>query len=175
MRFLAQSSAVPSLSLDKVRGIAPCAKNSPFAHLDAFYTYILRQGEDEEAIRDILSFTLLDEEITLQQQHRTRESDPPSWMNGAEYLPPISLFLRLYDARYTESLFMSCISDISSIVQLHKGQLVFYHASLSDHLLDQSRSGFFHVDPENFAAKAMPRIWHYNGDLFDGQQSAPSS
>lgn len=59
MRFIAFSSASPILSLRKVQGIIPPVKNSPFAYIDAIYTYILDQVEDTGAVLSFLSSVLM--------------------------------------------------------------------------------------------------------------------
>ncbi|KAF5310011.1 hypothetical protein D9619_010168 [Psilocybe cf. subviscida] len=61
MRYLSHPSTVPSLSLERVRGIVPAGKNSPFTHLDSIYTFILAQADDPEVMRDVLSVMLLPE------------------------------------------------------------------------------------------------------------------
>ncbi|KAF5326974.1 hypothetical protein D9619_004106 [Psilocybe cf. subviscida] len=55
LRFITNSSACPALSLDKVLGVHPVKKSSPFAELDAIYTHILSQVEDWEATKDVLA------------------------------------------------------------------------------------------------------------------------
>lgn len=161
MRFISRSSTVPSLSLERVTGIFPLGKNSPFTHLDAVYTYILEQVQDQQAIRDILSSKLLDDKLS------NVYSVPYRGTNRTHYLPPTNEFLQYYDARYTEALFTSCISDVTAIVRLQDARIVFYHASLTDFLLERSRSGHFYVDIKTFAAKVLPNIWK-NGVMSEG-------
>ncbi|KAF5328662.1 hypothetical protein D9619_011517 [Psilocybe cf. subviscida] len=178
MRFLAHSSAVPSFSLEKVQGIVPPARNSPFSHLDAFYAYILEQADDHDAIRDILSSKLLDDRTITVSRYSTpisrRDLLPRPVVTTQkrlipfrtvtehiQYLPPIREFLQFYNPKYTETLFASCISDITTIVQLRDNRLVFSHASLADFLLDRSRSAPFDVDLAAFSAKVFPAMWKH--------------
>ncbi|KAF5328668.1 hypothetical protein D9619_011518 [Psilocybe cf. subviscida] len=171
MRFIAHSSAVPSLSLERVQGIVPPARNSPFSHLDAFYTYILKQADDHDAIRDILSSKLLDDRtittiihpgvlvINSKTEIVSRGTQPGTdRTESRSSLPPTNKFLQLYNSKYTQRLFASCISDIAAVVQLRNDRLVFYHASLADFLLDRSRSEPFDVDLEAFSAKVFPAM-----------------
>jgi hypothetical protein len=145
MRILGNPSTVPALSLERVHGIAPPAKNSPFAHLDAMYIYILSVVDDHEATQDILA---------------AREFHERHFNYAEKYTTAtIKKFLRYYNPRYTEMFFESCLSELTAIIQHRDNKLVFYHASVSDFLLDQSRSNKFYVDLDAFCAKVFPTMW----------------
>ncbi|KAF5312522.1 hypothetical protein D9619_003563 [Psilocybe cf. subviscida] len=58
MRFLSNSSASPMLSLERVKGIVRVTKNPPISQLDAIYSYILSQADDQEAVKDFLAAKL---------------------------------------------------------------------------------------------------------------------
>lgn len=68
MRFIAHLSSSPILSLQKVQGIVSPAINSPFAHLDAVYTYMPEQVDDQEAVNAILASKLLVAELKNNNQ-----------------------------------------------------------------------------------------------------------
>ncbi|KAF5329417.1 hypothetical protein D9619_009148 [Psilocybe cf. subviscida] len=87
MRYIANSSASPKLSLERVQGIAPVSTNSPFAHLDAVYKYILSQADDWNAVMDLLSTKLLSES-----------------MNIPNYELPLKPMLCAYNPRYSPEL-----------------------------------------------------------------------
>lgn len=144
MRYIGHASTVPSLSLERVKGLIPPANNSPFTHLDSIYSFILSQVDDLEAMRTILSMQIL-----------LIESDCN--------LPSIvSVFdiLHDYDHCYTKAVIKSCISELAALVQLAKyNHLEFYHASMTDFLLDQSRSGIYWIDINAFRVKALMAFW----------------
>ncbi|KAF5322199.1 hypothetical protein D9619_000297 [Psilocybe cf. subviscida] len=137
MRYVSRPSTVPSLSLQQVQGIVPAGKNSPFAHLDSIYTFILMQADDQEATREMLSITLLDTDLA-----RTN-------------------LLYHYNSRYTHALIESCISQLSAIVELTEGiNIRLYHASLADFLVDKDRSGVYWVDVDAFRVNLLMGIWN---------------
>lgn len=140
MHYLAHPTVVPSLGLERVKGIVPVINNSPFIHLDSMYPFILSQTENQEATRDTLSVILL--------------QDP-------KYSSPAVEILRHYNSCYNEALIESCISGLLPILQRGNkdGCLEFYHASLKDFLCDQSRSGKYWIDIDAFRAKILPLIW----------------
>lgn len=141
MRYLANPSTVPSLSLERAQGPVLYRQKSPFPQLDAMYTYILQQAEDQEAIRDITSLILLTyhahwlESLScaariLPEYHQTDDQ--------AESL--ITNLLGVYDSRYTHTLVESSISDLAAIVQYQDNKLVFYHEDLADFFVYSARS-----------------------------------
>lgn len=149
MRFLTYSSSSPVLSLQRVRGIVPSGKISPFAHLDAVYTYILHQVDDQFGVKSILACALV---------------------AGHPEVPTVKTCLKAFHPRYSEEMFDSCIADLTSIVQIRYGQmrhdqilrhgvLEFFHASFTDFLQDKSRAGFFYIDVSEFSAVILPKIW----------------
>ncbi|KAF5329728.1 hypothetical protein D9619_009482 [Psilocybe cf. subviscida] len=136
MRFIAYSSSSPILSLQKVQGILPPAKNSPFAHLDAVYAYILQQVDNEEAVKAILASKLLVAELNI-----------------------IKTCLEEYRPKYSGVMIDSCISELTPIVETRDGRLLFFHASFTDFLQEKSRAGRFHIDLEAFCVMIFPKLW----------------
>ncbi|KAF5310270.1 hypothetical protein D9619_010151 [Psilocybe cf. subviscida] len=138
MRYVSNPSTVPSLSLERVRGIAPAGKNSPFTHLDTIYTFILAQADDPDVTREVLSAALLPE----------------------FYFSHTSLLCH-YNSFYSQALVESYISQLSAIAQLipHDNVISFYHASLADFLVDPDRSGVYWVDVDAFRKKLLIGLW----------------
>ncbi|KAF5310022.1 hypothetical protein D9619_010284 [Psilocybe cf. subviscida] len=149
MRFLSNSSASPMLSLEIVLGIVPIGKNSPFSQLDAVYTYILSQADNQEVVKDLLSAQLLHN--TFNRDNRVLQP----------IILPIKTILSTYNpARYGRALITnSCASELTAILQFQGNQLKFYHASFTDFLENKSRSGEYHIDIGAFGAKILPALW----------------
>ncbi|KAF5324242.1 hypothetical protein D9619_011259 [Psilocybe cf. subviscida] len=140
MRYISHASTVPSLSLKRVQGIVPAAKNSPFTHLDSIYIFILSQVDDLEATCDMLSMTFV--------------------KKGFIVGPSVKELLSYYHPRYDQDLVDSCASELSSIIKLTEdGDIEFYHASLPDFLMDQARSGRNWIDINAFRTKLLVKLW----------------
>ncbi|KAF5324340.1 hypothetical protein D9619_011193 [Psilocybe cf. subviscida] len=150
MRFISDSAASPMISLKRVQGAARLATKSPFSHLDAIYSYILSQADDQEALKDILHAQLL---ITRSENSST----VPPVQTGV----PLIELLELYNQRYTNPMVLSCLADLTPIAWYasQSGGLLFHHASFSDYLLDQSRSRDYFVDEAVFTYKLLPVVW----------------
>ncbi|KAF5328579.1 hypothetical protein D9619_011474 [Psilocybe cf. subviscida] len=134
MRFLETSSASPKVMLEIVQGVKPAEDHSPFAQIDAVYSYIFSQVKNKPAVKAILGIHFI--------------------MNipGPRLSVTFTMCLLLYNNLYNLEMLESLISDLTSILRLdtkaRNAGLVFYHASLGDYLRDQSRSGVHHVDLE---------------------------
>lgn len=159
MRFISESSASPKLSLEKVQGVVQIINNSPFTRLDAAYTHILSQVDDQEALKDILHAQFLkeDSEVFTEfkdfQRHATLQK-----------------VLSIYNPKYTDDVVHSCIADLTSIAFYEFAErLLFYHASFADYLLDQSRSGEYFLNLEEFNLKLLPALWKRVGKKEGGK------
>ncbi|KAF5330491.1 hypothetical protein D9619_005182 [Psilocybe cf. subviscida] len=143
LRFIANSSASPAHSLDRVLGLRPVTKSSPFAQLDAIYTYVFSQAEDWEAAKDVLAAQIF---------NSTYFSFIP--MPLGSILQPLG---------HEADELASYTSDLTAVVRSeHMGkELVFYHASLSDFLCDGTRSGIYHIDLNEFTERLA--IAHIKG------------
>ncbi|KAF5321322.1 hypothetical protein D9619_002042 [Psilocybe cf. subviscida] len=158
MRFISSSSASPAHSLDRVRGIRPIVKNSPFAELDAIYTHILSQVEDWGSAKNILAGQLILPTV--------KASDA---MMGLR----CTIDLLLAPLGLTQSDIESNLSDLVAVVQYSREteNVVFYHASLRDFLCDESRSKALYIDLVLFAEKLarahIPAMTNfYNVEIF---------
>ncbi|KAF5317447.1 hypothetical protein D9619_013236 [Psilocybe cf. subviscida] len=143
LRFIANSSTSPAQSLDKVLGLRPVTKSSPFAQLDAIYTHVLSQVEDWEAARDVLAAQIF---------ISTRPTNIRKIIIGGLRLRLDNILQPL--GREADDL-ASYISDLMAIVQFDniRNVLTFYHASLSDFLCDSTRSGAFYIDLSAFTER----------------------
>jgi hypothetical protein len=168
MRYLMYSSQSPALGLAKVHGIVPATKKSPFAQLDAIYTSILSEVDDQEAVKDLLSATLLDQRlgslVTEFNMNFAALILLPSLTNMTYHALTtgisIQRSLRHYNQRYTTEVLRSCFSDLSALVRVvDNGRgAELYHASFSDYLKDQARSGEYWCDLAGLAASIFPSI-----------------
>lgn len=136
-RFIKNSSASPAVSMQTVLGLRPIKKVSPFADIDAIYAYILSQVEDWDAVRDVLAAHKI-----LQLNFDFPRSNSGQ---GTTYLESALSYLG-----YLRTDVESCLSDLTSIIQLDAGSdvlaLHFHHASLEDFLYDKTRAGEYYVD-----------------------------
>ncbi|KAF5310014.1 hypothetical protein D9619_010165 [Psilocybe cf. subviscida] len=144
MRYISRPSTVPSLSLQQVQGVMPAGKNSPLTYLDSVYTFILAQADNPAVMREVLSITLLPE---IDSEHAR-------------------LLHHYGNSRNSQALIESCISQLSAIVQLTGGEnIIFYHASLADFLVDPERSGIYWVDVAAFRVKLLIGLWQAPSDI----------
>lgn len=137
MCFILNSSASPMLSLERVQGALQLATKLPFFHLDALYTYILSQADNQEALKDILHTQLSNEKI----------------------MPSLMEILVVYNQKYTQAMVLSCLANVTPIVGYKDGKLLFHHALFFDYLLDQSRSRDYFVDLAAFFYNVLPMVW----------------
>ncbi|KAF5322335.1 hypothetical protein D9619_000238 [Psilocybe cf. subviscida] len=177
LRFILNSSASPMLSLERAQGVAQIATKSPFSHLDALYTHILSQADDQEALKDILHAQLLIQvlrkrflcETPCTKKHPFRR---PCITPSNKHVELVEI-LQSRNPRYTALVVSSCLADLTSIAQ-YDGELLFYHASFSDYLLDRSRSGDYFINfdalsSENGTALLVKMqhhlVWHVTTKL----------
>jgi hypothetical protein len=152
MRFISDSSASPVLSLDKVQGAAKITTKSPFAQLDAVYTYILSQVDDQEALKDILHAHFLIQDVSKNGFVKSRRLKHPK--------VPLAHLLEIYNPRYSRAMIHSCLAELTPIVwYTDENELLFHHASFPDYLGDQSRSKDYFVDIDAFNFKILPAVW----------------
>lgn len=155
MRYIMDSSASPSLSLERVQGAAGHATKSPFAQLDAIYSYILSRVDDQEALKDILHAYLL-----IREQKIIKIKRIPLKLLSTPSVRLIEL-LGLYDRKYTDAMIFSCLTDLTPIAWYSSAQqeLLFHHASFADYLLDKSRSREYFVNVATFNYRILPTVW----------------
>ncbi|KAF5309472.1 hypothetical protein D9619_012443 [Psilocybe cf. subviscida] len=155
MRFIFNSSASPTLSLEMVQGAEPISTKSPFSYLDAIYTFILSRVENQEALKDVLHSQLFAQEYS--------DTKRATFTIQVDFMD----FLEIYNPKYTRVMAQSCVADITSIARygefyamgIAHSTLDFHHASFSDYLLDRSRSKGYFVDLDTFNFKIQPALW----------------
>ncbi|KAF5324206.1 hypothetical protein D9619_011150 [Psilocybe cf. subviscida] len=150
MRFISDSAASPMLSLERVKGAARFATKSPFSHLDAIYSYILSQADDQETLKDILHTQLLIRHL--------EEAQP--WNRP----PRLIMLLAVHNVEYTKEMILSCLADLTPLAWYKGGELLFHHASFPDYLLDQSRSREYFVDFAAFSHNILPGLLQHGSD-----------
>jgi len=155
MKYIQSTKHNPKSRMDIILGISPKPNlDTPFAELDALYTHIFMSVEDTPLVKRILAF------ITLPRKEGDGfgEHTTPSMIEKLLSLEPGAVTLVLDDLR---SVITSDEPD---------APLRFLHASLSDFLLDQARSGELFVDirmtHETLAREYLrlfqahtPRLW----------------
>ena len=115
----------PTDRLDIVLAIRPSQKDLPFAELDALYTHIFTGVEEIEPVLEILSLLLI-----------VPFPPPPPTIEEFLFLQPGDVELYL--------------GDLSSVVNIGpQQQIKILHASLSDFLLDLTRSKGFWINPRS--------------------------
>ena len=129
IRYVSSIRHKPMDRLDIIFGIRPPQKDLPFAELDALYRHILAGVEDIEPILEILSFLFFCSPNIL-----TR------WGS-----PQIEEFLSLQPGDVELYL-----GDLSSLVNVGSNQGIYVlHASLTDFLIDPTRSKELWINPRS--------------------------
>lgn len=133
MRFLENSPESPDITLEIVQGVQPFENHSPFAQIDAMYSYIFSQARHPVAVKKVFAMHFISTSYDTN-------------ILGLEKV----LFADLLSTMHAVATVESLISALTSIVRLERNnrsaELFFYHASLGDFLLDKSRSGVHFVD-----------------------------
>jgi hypothetical protein len=151
---------IPTASLDTILGLRPSNVDAPFAELDALYMNILSSVEDPEATQAILGF-LNFFYVTYDLQARLTRTD---------FLDNFLLLGEGDSDIFTE--------ELASVVALGPEeddgyrQVNLLHASLSEFLLDRSRSKKLALDPAVVHAElagmcllALQRFFDLEGEL----------
>ncbi|KIM36067.1 hypothetical protein M413DRAFT_449396 [Hebeloma cylindrosporum] len=131
MKFIASARRLPTASLDIILGLNPSNADAPFAELDALYINILSSVSDIKRTMSILGFLILSD--TLQAKLTT-----------TRFIEDF-LMLSRGDSHIFAGELASVLTLGSSKSGVH-GTVNLLHASLSDFLLDQSRSNQFALD-----------------------------
>jgi hypothetical protein len=131
--YISLPDAHPALQLDIINGIRPRnPSENPFANLDALYQYIFSQVKRLDTIRNILAFHLIYKELTI---------------NRLEVLFELA-------AGELEALF----ADLTAVIQTSSNStpsIKILHASLSDFLLDETRSGDYYLNLDEYRTNLL--------------------
>ena len=127
MKYIESPRHWPTDRLEIIFGIMNRGNDTPFAELDALYTHIFSSVEDINKVLEVFSVLL------LVKTSRVRKS--------VAFIEDL-LGLRNGDLNVT-------LVDLHSILDIpakaEPGEIRVLHASLGDFLLDQARSGKYHV------------------------------
>ncbi|KAF5314373.1 hypothetical protein D9619_011895 [Psilocybe cf. subviscida] len=134
MRFIKYSPANPAVSLLAIRGLRPSA-NSPFAQLDAIYSYIFSKAPDMRAVKFCLGAHFLIQKGKL--------------LGARELFAVVLRDMAMIEIE-------SSLAELVAIIKVDAGpptKLVFYHASLPDYLGDIFRSAIYNIDEGEIATE----------------------
>ena len=145
MKFIESYHHRPSDRLKIILGVSKSGNDAPFAELDAVYRHVLSNISpyNREKVMEVLAFLIL-----TSSAPKSMHIDGPRLAVFYNYLPrTIERVLR-----YEQGDLYIYFLDMQSIVRVpvpsnqDVEELRFYHASFSDFLLDQSRSGDYFID-----------------------------
>ena len=159
MKYIESYRHHPMKRLKVVLGLSNPGNDTPFAQLDALYHHIFQSVEGIDKTLEILILLIL----------------------GSEYQPLLKISFTELLLEYEAGDVQTILSDMHALVHVPKSgdrkrALRIHHASLSDFLLDQSRSGRFFIDSEkahinlairwiNYAALVEPEFSGTSGGL----------
>jgi hypothetical protein len=141
----------PALQLEIINGIRPRnPSENPFAHLDALYLYIFSQVKQLDAVRNILALHL----------------------NNIIFSIRILELLFQLAAGELEVLF----ADLTPLIECsatNRREIKILHASLSDFLLDESRSGDYCIDLDEYRTNLLYLFLERPRPIPDPHSSTP--
>ena len=127
MKYVGSPRRWPTDRLEIIFGIISRGKDTPFADLDALYTHIFSSVEDINKVLDVFRVLVFVKTSVILRSSALIED---------------LLGLRSGDLMIT-------LIDLHSILDIpfeaHAGEIRVLHASLGDFLLDQTRSGDYHI------------------------------
>ena len=128
IKFITSTRRLPTASLDIILGLSPAKVDAPFAELDALYMNILASVSDKERTMSILGFLILSDALQAKLTTTIFIED----------------FLML--SRGDSHIFAGELASVLTLGPAKSGvhkTITLLHASLSDFLLDRSRSNQF--------------------------------
>jgi hypothetical protein len=127
----------PALQLDIINGIRPRnPAENPFAHLDALYQYIFSQVKHLDTVRNVLAF------------HFRLASEFGNRIQDVEFLFQLA-------AGELEVLFADLTALVRCSTDTPSNEMKILHASLPDFLLDESRSGDYYIDLDEYSTNLL--------------------
>lgn len=154
IKFIASTRRLPTASLDIILGLRPSNVDAPFAELDALYINILSSVSDIKRTMSILGFLILTD--TLQSKLTTTMF--------------IEDFLMLSTG--DSHIFAGELASVLTLGPAKNGvnrTVNILHASLSDFLLDRSRSNQFALDVPEVHAHLACMCFRALGRYFVGE------
>ena len=171
MKFIESHHHRPGDRLKIILGVSKSGDDAPFAELDAVYRHVLSNISpyNREKVIEVLAFLIL-----------TSSAPKSVFIDGGavfyDYLPrTVERVLR-----YEQGDLYIYFLDMQSIVRVpepstqYVEELRFYHASFSDFLLDESRSGEYFIDIGKAHAHltiCWRRYWEDRSGYLDRHQS----
>jgi len=129
---------LPTRRLDVIRRLRPprSEEDLPYAELNSLYHHVLSNVRDIERVKDVLGVLINASSVVDQLLGTTQLIDDFFLWNPGE----------------TEA----CLSPLGSIIRCNRwGTISFFHASLSDFLLDPSRSHQFYLCRESILSDCV--------------------
>ena len=162
MKFIESRHHIPTQRLDIVLGVSP-PDDTPFAQLDAMYRHIFSRISNLQPTLELISLLVL--------QDQTQWGTFPVTLDFSEsFLGYDQGFLDIILSELHAILFVPAPGDNSKEIHLH-------HQSLSDFLLDQSRSKQFWIGSTQARATLATRWIRYakspTARSCDGARSFP--
>ena len=145
---------LPHRRLDVIRQLRPPKgeKDMPYAELNSLYHHVLSSVDDMDAVKQVLGVLIIVNPIVKK------------WADHMETTCEMDELLG-WESGETEA----CLSQLASIIECDRyGSISILHASLSDFLLDPSRSNQAHLCRESvlgdYAALALQHVRQGRGD-----------
>ncbi|KAF8961813.1 hypothetical protein BDZ97DRAFT_1175877 [Flammula alnicola] len=139
-KYLQSRRHRPDERLKIICGISRSANEAPYAALDALYIHIFSSAMDIASALRIIALKLTGDGVVL---HYPYKANPYSDNYLSVYSERVERFLS-----FGPGTMEYCMADLESIIAVGApyNPVGFFHASLSDFLLDHSRSGEYHID-----------------------------
>ncbi|KJA24184.1 hypothetical protein HYPSUDRAFT_214655 [Hypholoma sublateritium FD-334 SS-4] len=161
MNFVSDPDSYPPHQLKIALSQESCSSSTPSAWkaLDSMYHYIFSQLKDLPQAMLLVSFVILAEIVSI---------------------PVMSSFFDISIPSIRTTL-----GGLASVINCQEDNLVLLHASLPDFLLDEARSGAYHINPKEWKARlciiSLRRFAAHSKDwdsmifleLFSGSQGCP--
>ncbi|PPQ89222.1 hypothetical protein CVT25_001301 [Psilocybe cyanescens] len=152
MKFVLSSRHRPTDQLEIVLGIRTANCAMPFAELDALYMHIFSSINNSYPVLQILAFQM------ISKSKHVEITDHVGHMEEILSMNPGDAEIALCDLGSILK-----VTNHSTDAGVQDRRLHIFHASLEDFLLDESRSGKFHIDaPSKHAEFAILYMKHFS-------------
>ena len=156
---------LPHHRLDVIRSLRPPKgeKNMPYAELNSLYHHVLSNVDDMESVKQVLGVLL----ILNRMLKRSNSEGQPICIYTTHQMDS---FL-LWEPGETKA----CLSQLASLIECHAvGYISILHASLSDFLLDSSRSHHFYLCRESILGDFTALGLHHMRQQAPSEDGRPS-
>jgi len=140
IKYISFTRRLPTASLEVILGLRPSNMDTPFAELDALYINLFSSVTDIKKTLTILGFLIFSDQTYV----------PPQLLSRTDILDD---FLMLNEG--DSHIFSGDLASVLVLRPMINGHKIIdlLHASLSDFLLDRSRSNQFALDPAEVHAQ----------------------